>query len=343
VIRAVAALTIALVVLLCGAAGAAAQGTGQEPRPTGEDVLDQERPRCFGAASRDPVRPCVNRDLRLRVIPTPIDALLLPQSPCSKFAEIDLVKPCRFGSLQDPPNEDIALVGDSHAGHWRGAVDVVAEARGARGTGMTRAGCPFTQGDTDLPEPARTRCARWNDQVLAWFRRHPEVSVVFLSSQATVNLERRGVAQRALSFEDRVAGHRAAMRRLPRSVERVIVLRDVPKRPLRTLDCVERAMERRRAAGPACAPPRRNVLMRDPAAVAARRMGGRYRAVDLTPFFCGPRVCPPVIGGALVHKDEGHMTTTYAQTLGPPLLRRVDALVPRPTPAAGAPPAASIL
>ena len=43
----------------------------------------------------------------------------------------------------------------------------------------------------------------------------------------------------------------------------------------------------------------------------------RARVVDLTPFFCGERSCRPVVGGALVYKDEDHMTPVFAATLAP--------------------------
>jgi hypothetical protein len=47
---------------------------------------------------------------------------------------------------------------------------------------------------------------------------------------------------------------------------------------------------------------------------------------DLSSFMCGPRECRPVIGGALVLKDAGHLTLAFATSLGPYLLRRVNAL-----------------
>ena len=43
--------------------------------------------------------------------------------------------------------------------------------------------------------------------------------------------------------------------------------------------------------------------------------------------MCDARRCFPVVGGALVHKDEHHMTTVFARTLWPYLARRVDRLV----------------
>jgi hypothetical protein len=89
--------------------------------------------------------------------------------------------------------------------------------------------------------------------------------------------------------------------------------------------CIVRAVGARRAPGPACAIPRGRALDRDPEAVAAVSLRSpRVRLADLTPFMCGARACLPVVGGALVLKDENHLTATFAATLGPYLLRAVD-------------------
>jgi hypothetical protein len=109
---------------------------------------------------------------------------------------------------------------------------------------------------------------------------------------------------------------------VPRSVERIVVLRDAPSAlPAgATLECVEEAMRDRRPAGEVCALPRSRALWRDPAAVAAGSLAPRVRLVDLTRFFCDARRCFAVVGGALVHRDVSHMTTAFARTLGPYLL-----------------------
>jgi hypothetical protein len=50
-------------------------------------------------------------------------------------------------------------------------------------------------------------------------------------------------------------------------------------------------------------------------------------AIDLSDFFCGPRRCLPVVGGAFVYKDGDHISTVFARTLGPYLLRAYDAIL----------------
>jgi hypothetical protein len=54
----------------------------------------------------------------------------------------------------------------------------------------------------------------------------------------------------------------------------------------------------------------------------------RVRVLDLTPFFCDPRLCYPVIGGVLVYKDTTHLTGLYARTLAPYLARAVAVVIP---------------
>jgi hypothetical protein len=130
-------------------------------------------------------------------------------------------------------------------------------------------------------------------------------------------------------FATAVRGYADAWRALPASVTRVLVIRDNPSVALDTNACVERAVAARRPPGRACALPRAAALDRDPAATAARRMHSpRVRVLDLTRFFCGPRLCPPVIGGVLVYKDTTHLTGLYARTLAPYLARAVDAVIP---------------
>ena len=128
--------------------------------------------------------------------------------------------------------------------------------------------------------------------------------------------------------ERQIQGYLRAWRSLPSTVRQIIVLRDVPFSSANTPICVERAMRNRRRPDVACALRRSKVLRRDAAAIAARRPGARrVHVVDLTPSMCSPRLCFPVVGGVLVHKDKTHITALFAGTLGPLLAGRVDRLL----------------
>jgi hypothetical protein len=122
-------------------------------------------------------------------------------------------------------------------------------------------------------------------------------------------------------------GYERAWAALPATVETIVVVRDTPKFHVRTNRCVERAAGRGRDPGANCARARREAMDDDPAIAAANRLRSpRIRTVDLTPYFCDPRRCFPVVGGALVLRDNTHVTGTFSATLGPYLHRALRAL-----------------
>jgi hypothetical protein len=278
-------------------------------------------PPCFGAAARNPRSRCVNPALRLAVVPPPDEAVLTPNAPC-RIVSQELPYTCQFGVSSPTPDRTIALIGDSHATHWRGALEVVAQTRGWRGYSVTRAGCPLSTAAPDLDRARRTSCARWRRAVFAWFHRHPAVRTVFVSQLAGLGVH----APRGRNRDEyEIQGFISAWRRLPKSVREIVVLRDTPVVADSTPTCVQRAMIRKLQPGLACALSRRRAVRRDPAAIAALRRGSpRVHLVDLTQFMCSPRLCYPVVGGVLVHKDVTHLTPLFASTLGPFVLQSIN-------------------
>jgi hypothetical protein len=270
-------------------------------------------PRCFGAAALDARSPCTNPALRTVAAPTPAEALLIPGAPCTLFGATPILAPCHFGVAPRETREWVALLGDSHAEHWRAALDVVAQAKRWRVVAMTRGGCPLT--DTPVrhfPPPQVAECQSWNVAARAWLADHPEVQTVFVSAN--------DMSQFA---GDAVAGYRSAWQSLAGSVRTIYVLRDTPSRvSLETGPCVERLLRARLAIGPRCAEPRDGALPSDPQVEAARAPGDeRVRLLDLSDHMCTATLCAPVVGGALVLKDTDHLTRTFSTTLGPYLLR----------------------
>jgi hypothetical protein len=274
-------------------------------------VVIQRHPRCFGAAAHAGRR-CVNPALRLTVVPTPAEAHQRPNAACG-LDEVDgELHFCGFGAPHGKAT--VALVGDSHASHWRAALDYVARRRGWSGISLAHAACPLsTTIYAALPQPGRRHCLAWNLQVALWLSRHPRIHTLFVSAIA---------GGPTYAKVDAEAGYLAAWRALPDSIRTLVVIRDTPKARLSTDDCVERAMGGRRPAGAVCRLDRTRALPPDPEVAAARRLTGvNVRVVDMTRYMCDRRWCYPVIGGALVYKDDNHLTEVYARTLGPYLAR----------------------
>jgi len=277
-------------------------------------------PSCFGAAARDPKRPCFNPTRT--VSPKLADLDRQPNSPCAPTNQ----KPepvCTFGTPAAKAKGHIALIGDSHAVHWRAALDVVTRTKRWQGHSITAPGCFFSAAVDAMYEGAREPCKSWYRSALAWFADHPEVSTVFVSQNADTPIV---VGAGETSLDVKIAGFRRAWQTLPKTVKHVIVLRDTPVSSQATFDCVRRVIRAgKQRPGPVCALSR-SVAMKKDAAVSAvlRLRSKRYQYIDLTRFFCGPRSCYPVIGGAMVNRDIfGHITLAYSRTLGPYVFRKV--------------------
>jgi hypothetical protein len=258
-------------------------------------------PKCVGAAARDPEKRCTIKTKR--VTPTPDRAAITPNVACVRGEVADS---CSYGARK--PEATVALLGDSHAAHWRAAMESVAKTRNWRVMEFARPHCPFSFSVPASSEAGAKECVPFNERVIEWLAANPSVTTVFVSNNARLAMAKQGRAYK-------VDGVVRALQALPASVTRVFVLRDTPTVRVSTPDCIRRAVKRKRAPGPACAMPRKRALVTDPTAVAAERLG--RGVIDLTPFFCSSKRCFPVVGGVLVHKDQDHLTQDFSRTLGP--------------------------
>lgn len=311
---------------LSGATGTAGATAAATASPQG--MWPAYSKRCRGAAATTPGRRCA----RTRAVsPTPSEALLTPNVVCqSSAAGDDQFGQCTYGVPAAGALATVGVIGDSHASHWRGAIDAVAKARGWHVIEFARPHCPFTL--TPTTQSFAAFCVPYNRQLIEFLGRHPEITILFASVNHFVNME---LAPGQTKGQAKLEGHLAAFRALPASVQRVIVIRDNPQQPLETAACVETAMAARAFAGERCKVPRGRAIRADYQVEAARTLGApRFTVANLTRRFCDRRYCFPVIGGVLVNKDQDHLGQRYVLSLAPFLLDAANAAVP---PAAGTP------
>jgi peptidoglycan/LPS O-acetylase OafA/YrhL len=311
-----AGLATAFVIAVPVGAMAYVRGEVRRAQTQAERVLN-DPPRCFGAAARDPARRCENEALRGMVVPAPIAARRMPNARCARTARQRVLHLCEFGAPRGEPR--VALLGDSHASHWRAALEPVAAAEGWRGVSVTRSGCALSEAPKRMRPQLERRCVAWRAAIPAWLSRHPEITTVVVSGLTGGAVVPQDGKDR---FATEVDGYRAAWSELPASVRRIVVLRDVPRVRTATVACVQRVLDAGGDAGTGCAVPRAAALREDPAVRAAEQLPpGRMQVIDLSDVFCDSERCLPVIGGALVHKDTHHISVVFARTLAP-LLRR---------------------
>ncbi|HWI08684.1 MAG TPA: acyltransferase family protein [Solirubrobacteraceae bacterium] len=316
-----AATGVLAVILLGGTSHVEAQIRAAERQSTS---LVSTGPPCFGAAARNIDQPCENPALRRRVVPLPVAARDEENAPCANFRKDSGVSVCEFGAPAGGARRTIALLGDSHASHWRAPLDLVARQRGWHGLSLTRTSCVFSAATKITPEPTRSQCLRWVDSVPRFFERHPEIDTVFIVGITGGVVH---VPKGRTMFEAKMNGVRRAWRTLPDIVKHIVVIRDTPRITSSTAECIDDAIAAGKRPGIACAVPREGALEEDPAVVAARKEHSpRVQAIDLTSMLCSSRLCYPVIGGALVYKDLHHFTVVFAKTLAPPLERKLEAL-----------------
>jgi hypothetical protein len=305
---------LAIVVVLTAGLAPGAMSQAQTPVPT-----------CFGAPAMDPTMPCVDR--LSTVTPTVAGVDDEPMVPCRPLKAPAAVHVCAFGASKSRARLRLALIGDSHTFAWRAALDQLGQSQGWRGYSLAEAACMFSEATKSLPAGPREHCLAAYRATLGWLRSHPEIDVVITTHEADTALD----VPEGRTNDAKIAGFRRTWKALPRSIKRVIVLRDTPNASRDELQCVERASASGvTAAARACAEPRSWELTKDVAVAAARGLhSARYRVVDLSDLICSPVVCHPEVGGVLINRDTtGHVTQTFARTTAPYLLRRLAPLLP---------------
>ena len=195
-------------------------------------------PDCFGAAARDPAHPCSNPALRKVVTPDAGEALLTPNAPAPRTSRGPRLPVLLRRRPRPRAGGTIALLGDSHAEHWRAAIEVVAQSKRWRGISLTRSGCPFNSARREAAHDSATATSATAGRARSG-----------ASSPSTRRSTRSSSppARSADFTRDAGDGAREALRSLPKSVRRIYVLRATPEtlRPRRPA-CVNRRLRAKR-------------------------------------------------------------------------------------------------
>jgi len=301
---AVAMLVIALV------SGTQVYAAGVREEQNAALLADASADPCFGGPAMENRARCPDALTRLPLVAiTKVDAPWAAKPGCRGTGTDPLVLTCFWGTGR--PARVVALVGDSHAEHWRSALHRIAKAKNWQVVEMFSGGCPATDARSVTFE-RRSRdgevCRTWTAKATAKLR-----------ALAPDDIITTGYAQQ--NGFDPVGSGPAGFARVWRDwlgFSRVTVLRDIPTTGRRNGPQCLAINEGRPQA---CANPRSTVLIDDDMMRAARPMRGEVNLVDLSDYFCDARRCYAVIGGASVYYDYDHMSAQFGATLAPALLR----------------------
>ena len=267
---------------------------------------------CFGAPAMENRATCPEA-LRAQPVAavTKADAPWAPQPGCRGTGSDPSVLTCYWGTGK--PSRVVALVGDSHAEHWRGALHRIAKAKNWQIIEMYSSGCPASDARSVIFE----RRARDGELCRAWTSK----ATAALKALAPDDIITTAYVQQNV-FEPAGSGP-AGFERVWRQwlgFTRVTVLRDIPTTANRNgPQCL--AVNALKPL--ACSNPRSKVLIDDDMMRAARIMRRQVNLVDLSDYFCDHSRCYAVIGGASVYYDYDHMSLQFSASLASPLLRRL--------------------
>lgn len=285
------------------------QDAGRAPGPN--DPLA-----CVGAAAMLSGAECADRfalgpDVDLAAAATDLDR----QNWCLTWYDQDWLQ-CERGDLTAAKGT-IALLGDSHAGAWYGAMDTYFAAQGWKVISYTRFGCtgleqpnPALSGNTDAGKMWDS-CVAWGERARAEIAARTDIDAVVMAnwqlSDATPpapglppHLNPRSIA--------------TSLQELASTGKPLVYIEDAPNT---TGTPVPECLAAAKQTEAPCATLRSEryipALMED--GIAASGVDVGY--VSTVDAYCDETTCYSVIGGVVVYTDDNHISDTWARSLMP--------------------------
>jgi peptidoglycan/LPS O-acetylase OafA/YrhL len=227
------------------------------------------------------------------------------------------LNPCVYGDTTS--STSVVLFGDSHAAMWFPAVEQAAERYSWKLYAWTKDTCPPLVIPVISPDLGRayTECTTWRNEVLQ------EIAEI---RPALVIL---GVARHYSPIYGFTVYSSQWMNGLSQMVSeirtlgsRVLVMGPIPKPSFTVTSCLSENL----STAENCASPRDSAVdipgMREEE-TAVVNAGGSY--VNTLFWFCTTEsICPPIVDGVLVYRDDNHITATYASFLTTPVEAALD-------------------
>jgi peptidoglycan/LPS O-acetylase OafA/YrhL len=231
------------------------------------------------------------------------------------------VESCEFGVPRTSSSLQVALIGDSHARHWNGALEELAVAHDWNVTLFAKSSCPTNSA------PLRTRrypefmpsCRAWNRDVVRRVAEDDSFDVVFTSASS------RNYVIAGLEHREQLArmelGYQEMWRQWTSAGKKVVVIGDVPRMGKGDIpSCVSEAA----TDDDPCTAPASTAASQDPLLGAARAADDPdIVPVNLLRFFCSNGRCHSVIGGVVAYGDENHILGFFARSLAPYLYEQI--------------------
>jgi len=224
---------------------------------------------------------------------------------------------CHYGAAD--PDLRIAVVGNSHGGHWMPAIqNVLAEHQDWQVTTYLQSMCYTVDRPIVLIKPADTATCQATNRWAIGAVEDGGYDLVIMSDRTHEPLEGVDAADKS---EVAQAAYADVLDRFTAAGSKVLVLRDTPAMKENVPDCL--------SAHPddwdACATDEDLAIEDDPLAAAGRADDtGDVSVADVNDILCQDGECLPVVGGMVAFFDHGHLSASFAETLTPEIRRAME-------------------
>jgi peptidoglycan/LPS O-acetylase OafA/YrhL len=255
---------------------------------------------CFGAAARVNPEACKTSSIK-GVYPAPkvaaADIAELPETCFSvSRAQID-ASYCALGNRDG--SIKIAAIGDSHLAQYAGALNFLATKNNWKLDLYAKGGCPFSFAVRVHDEVLTKNCPAWVANVLAAI---PAQKYDAIISSQRAGMEWNGGEATA------VKGLTQLWMQLVAEGERLVVIKDQPNPGQNAVTCLLQQND--------CSFNREAAFKFDAQVESAKKLP-ELEFVNFDDIFCDSQKCFPIIGNAIVYRDDNHLTDTFARTLAP--------------------------
>ncbi|MBL8982379.1 MAG: acyltransferase [Gemmatimonadetes bacterium] len=236
---------------------------------------------------------------------------------------------CAYGAVDAPTT--IALLGDSHASHWIGGLDLAGRDHQWRIEPHVMGACPVAD-LRGLIDGAVARlyeqCAEYQEATMRRLEAEPPQAVIL--SNADFYLKPQAGRTPGIPESTWVEGLRRTYTRLARLGIPVVAFRALPWVPFDVPSCLSRREARLLLATECVFSPDRAFMARGRSTQDEAARGLPVRFVDLNDAVCGDTgSCATTRDGIILYTDDNHITRGLSRTLAPTLGERVSrALAP---------------
>lgn len=261
---------------------------------------------CFGAGARVNQDACETSTIEGVYPELSVAAADIPQLPNTCFSVSREQVEASYCSLGDrDASIRIAAIGDSHIAQYAGALNALAIRNRWQLDLYAKGGCPFSFAVRVHDEVLTKNCPTWVNNVT---RLLPEKNY-----DAIITSQRSGMKWNG-GNGSAVQGLTELWRQLVAAGERLVVIKDSPNPGQDAVACLLKNED--------CTFDKDTGLGFDAQVESAKQVSG-LQFVNFDDIFCDSQECFPIIGNAVVYRDDNHLTDTFARTLAPAIEKHI--------------------